>query len=61
MKNWKTTIAGLLAAGSTAGFGAYQATMGTKGNGFIIAAAIFQAALGFLAKDSNVTGGSVQQ
>lgn len=60
MKNWKTTFAGLFAAALTAAATHFQATGDvTNWQGYAVAAGM--AAIGVLAKDSNVTGGSVQQ
>lgn len=59
MKNWKTTVCGLVGA-----IGAWAATqvdpswLPTVGK---ILVSLSIAALGFFAKDSNVTGGTVQQ
>lgn len=63
MKNWKTTVFGILAAVPT-----LLHVVGVQGIGHIGAVSIDQAAaaigalfLGFYAKDKNVTGGTVQQ
>lgn len=53
MKNWKTTLAGLAAAGLN------LFAQGTNWKNVLVSVGL--AALGTLAKDSNVTGGSVQQ
>lgn len=53
MKSWKTTLVGLLAAVATAGYAALQG--GITGEALIMALAL--AALGFFAKDFNVSGG----
>ena len=58
MKNWKTTLAGVLGAVVTVAVSLYQT--GTVDVQTWITA-IVMAALGVLAKDLNVTGGSVQQ
>ena len=58
MKNWKTTLAGALGAALIVALELYQ--KGTLDvNTILISAAI--AAVGFLAKDMNVTGGTVEQ
>ena len=52
--NWKTTLVGALAA--------VAAYLGSQGSpGWQIAGALLLALLGALSKDSNVTGGTVQQ
>lgn len=57
MKSWKTTLCGLLAALCTAG-----ANVFTEYKDVLYAAASFFVALGLvLAKDGNVTGGTVSQ
>ena len=53
MKNWRTTVAGLVAAFLQL----YAGGMNLKS----AAAAAGLAALGAFAKDHNVTGGSIQQ
>jgi hypothetical protein len=58
MKNWKTTIAGAVLAAALVVINLYQTgTVDLKS--LIIAGAI--ALIGALAKDYNVTGGSVKQ
>jgi len=53
MKNWKTTVAGLVGAIALA----LQAELSTGTiDGKTIVTAVIVAALGFLAKDFNVTG-----
>lgn len=58
MKNWKTTLAGILSGMLTAGAGAYQSMSvpGVPMNWGMIAASAGMAAIGFLAKDAGVTG-----
>jgi hypothetical protein len=58
MKNWKTTLAGCVSAALYAGLAILQ-TGKLDPKDIALAAGI--AALGFLAKDLNVTGGSVKQ
>ena len=58
MKNWKTTIVGVIGAMLNAAITLYQ-TGTIDAKTVIISAAL--AGLGFLAKDLNVTGGSVSQ
>lgn len=55
MKNWKTTLAGMLSAGLYAGM-AYAQNGGLEPKELAIVAGL--AALGVLAKDLNVTGGA---
>ncbi|KAB0665656.1 hypothetical protein F6V25_08005 [Oryzomonas japonica] len=58
-KNWKTTLAGIIGA-----VVAYTVTAVQSGNAWdwkAWALGIPTLVLGFLAKDSNVTGGTVQQ
>jgi hypothetical protein len=56
MKNWKTSVCGLVIAGVTA-VEAYQGNGGWKG--YLMAAGI--AMFGLLVKDFDVTGGTSQQ
>jgi len=58
MKNWRTTAAGCLSAAIYAIIAAFQAGRIDPKD---LAVAGGLAALGILAKDLNVTGGSVQQ
>ena len=58
MKNWKTTLAGVVGAVVTVAVSLYQT--GTVDVQTWITA-IVMAALGVIAKDSNVTGGTVVQ
>lgn len=58
MKNWKTTIAGVIGAVVTTAVTLYQTgTLDIK----TIVTACALAAIGILAKDLNVTGGTSQQ
>lgn len=57
MKNWKTTAAGLGIAAAYAALTALQSGLTSKDA--LVAAGL--ALLGVLAKDHNVSGGSVQQ
>lgn len=57
MKNWKTTVCGIVAAaaqGVAVKFPEYAGICN-------VVSFVAVAALGFFAKDSNVTGGSVSQ
>lgn len=54
-KNWKTTLFGLL-TGAALGYAGYK-----TGNPELIVAGIGAAGFGTASKDSNVTGGTVQQ
>lgn len=54
-KNWKTTLLGIL-TGAALGYAGYK-----TGNYELILAGASAAGLGTIAKDSNVTGGTVQQ
>lgn len=58
MKNWKTTLAGMVGAATTVLLPLVAG--GTVGSKELVSAAVL-AALGWFAKDSNVTGGSVKQ
>lgn len=58
MKNWKTTVAGALMAGANVALSLYQS--GTVDARTLLVSAAF-AIIGFLAKDFNVTGGTVEQ
>lgn len=58
MKSWKTTLIGILTGVATLALDMYQT--GTFSlRAFLIAAGM--AALGIVAKDNNVTGGTVHQ
>lgn len=57
MKNWKTTVGGLLLAAGT-GLQAMDEPYKTIG---VIMVAVGGALLGFSAKDYNVTGGTTKQ
>ena len=64
MKSWKTTVAGLLAGGALVAkalFAAYTAGTFNGESGFALVIGIGVVALGALAKDHNVSGGSTQQ
>jgi ABC-type Fe3+-siderophore transport system permease subunit len=62
MKNWKTTIAGLILAASLGIAQADPATVGTRANKWAGFAAVIAAALlGVSAKDKDVTGGTREQ
>ena len=56
MRNWKTTVCGLVIA---VAMGAANYNGANTWQGWV--GAIGAAALGYFAKDSNVTGGKVQQ
>jgi len=60
MKNWKTTVCGIVAASAAGVAATYMASdpMIAKIAGVI--AAIATGAMGILAKDRNVTGGNVR-
>lgn len=58
MKNWKTTLAGMIGAVATVVLP--MVTGGAVSSKDVVTAAVL-AALGFFAKDSNVTGGTVEQ
>jgi hypothetical protein len=55
MKNWKTTLSGLL-TGAALAFAGYK-----TGNNEMIMAGVLAVIQGFVSKDANVTGGTVQQ
>lgn len=59
MKNWRTSLVGSIAAAATAAAGVAQMTNGqfdNKQGWLLMGGAVFQALLGFLAKDAGVTG-----
>lgn len=58
MKNWRTTLVGLLMAILNS---AAPLLSGTSPDWKTLGMSAGMAALGYLAKDSNVTGGTVQQ
>ena len=62
MKNWKTTVFGLILAGLL-GLQNYGVKLGHVGQGDYIglATAVAAAAFGASSKDNNVTGGTVRQ
>lgn len=55
MKNWKTTLGGLI-TGAALGYMGYK-----TGNYELMLAGLGAAGFGAAAKDGNVTGGTVQQ
>jgi len=64
MKNWKTTLAGILTGfpvAIDALLTAYNSGAFTGKSGLQLMAGIGLVVLGVYAKDSNVTGGTVQQ
>lgn len=64
MKNWKTTLAGLLAGLPVLGdalYTAYQAGAFTGKTGIQLVTGIGMVLFGVWAKDHNVTGGTVVQ
>ena len=64
MKNWKTTLAGLLTGfpvAIDALLTAYNSGTFTGKSGLQLMAGVGLVLLGVYAKDSNVTGGTVQQ
>lgn len=61
MKNWKTTLCGVVAAAATGVAASYASSDPVIAKIAGVIAAIATAALGFFAKDSNITGGTVSQ
>jgi hypothetical protein len=59
MKNWKTTTAGILAALAQIAVPLLSSGVGLTWK--TVVPAVLTGAVGILAKDSNVTGGTVQQ
>jgi len=61
MKNWKTTLAGMLAAVANLLMPLVMGGQVSQISSRDLAVSAGLAALGYLAKDKNVTGGTVEQ
>ncbi len=61
MKNWKTTVCGIVAAAAAGVAATYMSSDPLIAKIAGIVAAIATALLGLFAKDSNVTGGTTPQ
>ena len=61
LTNWRTTLAGIVQLALTGSYQALQASQGADVNWTAVGLSAAMAIIAGLAKDSNVTGGTVQQ